>query len=236
MLLELQRGPLRQRCSHGSARVIGNSTLSSRLRTGLHPIGQSLSGAGGRWHGKRASATNCRQRLAPRTAPTEGSTQELQGLGGLQEDVDVKAILSDPHLEGDPLQFLKVTEAYWSVRHPVFAGTALPLSNAGRKPSLPRCTIPVRCVVASSSRAVEQPRTATAQMVTARLVQALKKARDQPSRKGPAVVSKRYRAVGRPEFDVCVAGGTLGIFIALALQVLTAGQRSECVLSVIAKP
>ena len=50
-------------------------------------------------------------------------------------------------------------------------------------------------------------------------VQALKRSRDQPSRKGPTVVSKRYRTVGRPEYDVCVAGGTLGIFIALALQV-----------------
>ncbi len=49
--------------------------------------------------------------------------------------------------------------------------------------------------------------------------QALKKSRDQPSRKGPTVISKRYRAIGQPEFDVCVAGGTLGIFIALALQV-----------------
>ena len=30
-------------------------------------------------------------------------------------EVDVRAILSDPGIEGDPLQFLKVTEAYWTV-------------------------------------------------------------------------------------------------------------------------
>ena len=34
----------------------------------------------------------------------------------VDEIVDVKAILSDPSIEGDPLSFLKVTEAYWRVR------------------------------------------------------------------------------------------------------------------------
>jgi hypothetical protein len=33
------------------------------------------------------------------------------------------------------------------------------------------------------------------------------------------VVTKRYRALGATDYDVCVAGGTLGVFLALALQV-----------------
>ena len=62
--------------------------------------------------------------------------------------------------------------------------------------------------------------------------QALKKSRDQPGRKGPTVISKRYRSIGQPEYDVCVAGGTLGIFIALALQVSwsnTVPESSACI-------
>lgn len=35
---------------------------------------------------------------------------------GQQHLVDVRQILSDPGIEGDPLQFLKVSEAYWKVR------------------------------------------------------------------------------------------------------------------------
>ena len=58
------------------------------------------------------------QQFASRTAPTGSVCEELQEDDELRRsDVDVKAILSDPHLEGDPLQFLKVTEAYWTVRH-----------------------------------------------------------------------------------------------------------------------
>lgn len=34
-----------------------------------------------------------------------------------EEEVDVRRILSDPDIEGDPLQFLKVTEAYWKVQY-----------------------------------------------------------------------------------------------------------------------
>ena len=54
------------------------------------------------------------QRLAYQTA-APNSLEELQGFAD-KPDVDVRAILSDPNLEGDPLQFLKVTEAYWTVR------------------------------------------------------------------------------------------------------------------------
>ena len=32
------------------------------------------------------------------------------------DEIDVRQILSDPDIEGDPLQFLKVTEAYWKVQ------------------------------------------------------------------------------------------------------------------------
>ncbi len=50
-------------------------------------------------------------------------------------------------------------------------------------------------------------------------LQALRNSRHNPGRRGPAVVSRTFRAIGAADYDVCVAGGTLGIFLALALQV-----------------
>jgi len=85
---------------------------------------------------------------------------------GQQHPVDVRQILSDPGIEGDTLQFLKVSEAYWK---------------------------------------------------------ALRNSRHNPGKRGPTVVKKVFRAIGATEYDVCVAGGTLGIFLALALQLR--GQR-----------
>lgn len=35
--------------------------------------------------------------------------------GSASPGVDVKKLLSDPDIEGDPLRFLKVSEAYWKV-------------------------------------------------------------------------------------------------------------------------
>lgn len=48
-------------------------------------------------------------------------------------------------------------------------------------------------------------------------LQALRKA---PPRRPPVVVRNRHKTLGLPpDFDVCVCGGTLGLFIGLALQV-----------------
>lgn len=49
--------------------------------------------------------------------------------------------------------------------------------------------------------------------------QALCRSKHNPGKRGPTVVTKRYRALGATDYDVCVAGGTLGVFLALALQV-----------------
>lgn len=76
-------------------------------------------------------------------------------------EVDIRQLLSNPDIEGDPLQFLKVSEAYWK---------------------------------------------------------ALRNAKHNPGKKGPTVITKSFRSIGSTDFDVCIAGGTLGIFLALALQ------------------
>ena len=52
-----------------------------------------------------------------------------------------------------------------------------------------------------------------------RSYQALRTSRDQPNRKGPTVITKPNRKVGALDYDVCICGGTLGVFIGLALQV-----------------
>lgn len=44
--------------------------------------------------------------------------------------------------------------------------------------------------------------------------------KEQPGKKGSTVIHKRFRRMpGVADFDVCVCGGTLGIFVATALQV-----------------
>ena len=53
--------------------------------------------------------------------------------------------------------------------------------------------------------------------LTGAALQALK---EQPVKCGPTVVRPRHRRMPHAaDFDVCVCGGTLGIFIATALQV-----------------
>jgi len=117
MLLELQRSLLRQHPGQRSATVIGHRTPSSWPRAGLHPVRQRLGRAGGRRRGEADDGANRVQQLASREAAAASSAENGHRVDGQHEqDVDVKAILSDPRLEGDPLQFLKVTEAYWTVR------------------------------------------------------------------------------------------------------------------------
>ena len=58
-------------------------------------------------------------------------------------------------------------------------------------------------------------------------VQALRQSKHNPGKHGPTVVTKRYRALGATDYDVCIAGGTLGVFLALALQVGRL-QPSQC--------
>ncbi len=59
-----------------------------------------------------AEAATSAGSTAPVAAPPETeSAAELDE----EPEVDVRHILSDPDIEGDPLQFLKVTEAYWKV-------------------------------------------------------------------------------------------------------------------------
>lgn len=44
--------------------------------------------------------------------------------------------------------------------------------------------------------------------------------KEQPAKRGATVIHKKHRRMpSSAEFDVCVCGGTLGIFVATALQV-----------------
>ncbi len=123
MPLELQWSLQRQHAGRRSVTATAERVLPSLLRAGPHLFRQRFVAAGQRCHGGRSSRSADLQRLASRTAPIS-SQEELQGFAD-QPDVDVRAILSDPALEGDPLQFLKVTEAYWTVRHEPLPETLL---------------------------------------------------------------------------------------------------------------
>ena len=121
MPLELQWSLQRLRCGHGSTATTAERAFASRCSDRLRRRGKRFAGVGQPWHGERSIRTALLHRLATRSAPTD-SLEELQGLAA-QPDVDVRAILSDPNLEGDPLQFLKVTESYWTVRTEALANT-----------------------------------------------------------------------------------------------------------------
>ena len=57
-------------------------------------------------------------------------------------------------------------------------------------------------------------------------LQNLQNQKDEPDKPGPTVVKRvAGETLGEePEFDVCVCGGTLGVLVALALQV-SRGER-----------
>lgn len=81
---------------------------------------------------------------------TSRSVQRAEAGSDDYADIDVRAILSDPAIEGDPLQLLEVTEAYWAVRRSVRPLSSVPRAESPVIPepsalgaSVPR-TVPAR--------------------------------------------------------------------------------------------
>ena len=73
----------------------------------------------------------------------------------------------------------------------------------------------VRAAPASESQSLRH--IGRANPKSAAILQAMK---EQPAKRGPTVIHKKHRRMPSPaEYDVCVCGGTLGIFVATALQV-----------------
>lgn len=66
----------------------------------------------------RREAQRCRHRISREAVQLDDRISETVHCDDSHAGatVDVKAILSDPGIEGNPLEFLKVTEAYWKVR------------------------------------------------------------------------------------------------------------------------
>ena len=70
---------------------------------------------------KGGAAAPASQPTAGAAPPKYGSTAGSRPAQAVDDEmgtdeIDVRQILSDPDIEGDPLQFLKVTEAYWKVQ------------------------------------------------------------------------------------------------------------------------
>lgn len=65
----------------------------------------------------RREAQRCRHRISREAVQLDDRISETVHCDDshVRATVDVKAILSDPGIEGNPLEFLKVTEAYWKV-------------------------------------------------------------------------------------------------------------------------
>lgn len=119
---------------------------------------RKCTGSGGRREPQR-----CRHRISREAVQLDDRISETVHCDDshVRATVDVKAILSDPGIEGNPLEFLKVTEAYWK---------------------------------------------------------GLRNSTNQPHQKGPTVITTSNSTIEAPEYDICVCGGTLGILLALALQ------------------
>ena len=106
------------------------------------------------------------------------------------------SVMSNNDIEGDPLQFLRVSEAYWQVSSSPEALASLDLTQ-GR----------VHGILAGSGAMLDLYDS----------VQAMKSA---PAKRGPAVIRVRHRRLQQAfDCDVAVCGGTLGLLLALALQV-----------------
>lgn len=121
------------------------------------------------------------------------------------------SILSDPSIEGDPLKFLHVSEAYWQACARNFACLIVVLfSHAAVKNPIGCCEVAlslIRCI---------QPRRSQL-FIPFLCMQAMKNA---PPKRGPAVVRVRHRRLTETlDCEVAVCGGTLGLLVALALQV-----------------
>ena len=127
------------------------------------------------------------------------------------EESLARSMLSDPDLEGEPLKLLRTMEAFWKVRlafnDPLPCIDHVPtgkLDNILTHRRLPYRSKPSCMLLWGKLR-------------KRHLVQAMK---EQPAKRGQTVIHKKHRRMpSSAEFDVCVCGGTLGIFVATSLQV-----------------
>ena len=98
-----QRATVTAWCDRGGSSRHRQLSFAARLESGP-------------WHGGMSIAKDKFSHCSSRSV--QRGQQGSETAADEYADVDVRAILSDPAIEGDPLKFLKVTEAYWSVRLP----------------------------------------------------------------------------------------------------------------------
>ena len=117
-------------------------------------------------------------------------------------------------LEGDQEEQLRISEAFWKVGPDLeLPESVLPLTASHGQHVFGGC----RALDDSDSGMSNLSQLAHDSVNCSG--QAMK---EQPARRGPNVVRVRHRRTpAKVDMDVCVCGGTLGIFIATALQVTT---------------
>lgn len=132
---------------------------------------------------------------------------------GLARDVFAR-----PELQGgqDYAALLKTTEAYWQVGGWAITAALMP-GETNAWPPMQDSARPH-----SPGNAPLPPATACAPNGTRIVLQALRKQQHEPGKAGPTVVrtqlGQRLPSSQPPTFDLVVCGGTLGIFLATALQ------------------
>jgi hypothetical protein len=117
-----------------------------------------------------------------------------------------RRILADPRLEGQPLKFLDVSEKYWKV-----------CGSPPRLAPLPRLQAAAAGTLQRRPCAYLGPQPPPT--LTPCPLQALRQSEHEPDRPRPSCVASSPRPLAaRPEYDAVVCGGTLGMFLATALQ------------------
>lgn len=119
----------------------GSHTMTAQRRQGPHSLGvqQPLRFVLTATARKDGAVEPTSQTTAGAAPPKDGSTagsrpaQAADG-GVITDEIDVRHILSDPGIEGDPLQFLKVTEAYWKVQSASSCMHCIGLASSSRWP------------------------------------------------------------------------------------------------------
>ena len=100
------------RLPHPWNSALGRCQLRNHVSAAGLVARRNCTGSGGSREPQR-----CRHRISREAVQLDDRISETVHCDDshVRATVDVKAILSDPGIEGNPLEFLKVTEAYWKV-------------------------------------------------------------------------------------------------------------------------
>jgi hypothetical protein len=138
---------------------LGSHTMAPQRRQRLHSLSvqQPLRLVRTATASNDGAAAPASQPTAGAVPPENGSTAgsiPTQAADGrvTTDEIDVRQILSDPGIEGDPLQFLRVTEAYWKVQTACSCMPCVVLASSSRWPVQGHSNTPTNALLLMNKR------------------------------------------------------------------------------------